>query len=72
MPSLLPCPFCGGGKIDAGQESMFRHGVHCKKCGATITRTIPDKMPRGCKSLKELEHRTLTEAIRAWNRRSRP
>jgi hypothetical protein len=48
-------------------------GVTCELyaggCGLNVCRTLPDRMPRGLKTLKEVDRFLLEKAIKVWNRR---
>ena len=36
MTDLLPCPFCGGRAAFLFPKWMYRVGVACNTCGATV------------------------------------
>lgn len=69
-----PCPCCGNKNLYTGHESASSMGVECMQamggCGLRVSRTLPDVMPPGVKSLKALDAHLLARAIKAWNRRT--
>lgn len=69
-----PCPCCGNVDLYVGVTASCQMGVECNRaqggCGLSIHRRYPEKMPRGIKTLKELDRMLLLGAIKAWNRRT--
>lgn len=71
---VLPCPCCGNEKLYVGKLMSVTLGIECNRyindgCGISLGRVYPRRMPRGTKTLEELDRFVLNEAIRAWNRR---
>ena len=82
MDKLKPCPFCGSSKLISwqtgdGWEIKCRYlvskgkkgDVEARGCGARIITFIPEKFPKGTKTLEELYDIVKQECIDKWNRR---
>jgi hypothetical protein len=72
--TLEKCPCCGNRRLYKGHLSVLDLGVECHPamggCGLKLARTIPDKMPKGLKTLEDLDRYALNQAVAAWNQRA--
>jgi len=70
---VLPCPCCGNENLYVGKLMSVTLGVECNRaldgCGISLGRVYPRRMPKGLKTLEELDRYMLKQAVRAWNRR---
>lgn len=77
MSSRKPCPCCGNSALYIGPMTGLTFGVQCrdhktrKGCGLKMERQCPDRRPRSCKTMLDVDKYTLRKAIEAWNRRAR-
>jgi len=63
LPELLPCPFCGGTKIDLSEGTTFRwRYIGCGECGAQMEFHSDNRF--------EPTDETWHDAAEAWNRRA--
>lgn len=78
--NVKPCPCCGNTDLYTACLGAMRFGVKCLSfddkgnisgCGLEMGKTIPDRRPKGCKTLKDTENWTLRQAIAAWNKRAK-
>lgn len=66
---LLPCPFCGGTKIDACEGSSFRWWqAYCAGCGATSGEVRRQTLGEGTNQQWDAQARV--DAFAEWNRRA--
>lgn len=72
-PRPLPCPCCGNKDLYVGKVESCTLGIECnramKGCGISMGRRYPQRMPKGIKTLEELDSFLLMQAIQAWNKR---
>ena len=66
---VRPCPCCGSALLDIGSQGSSAHGVACRSCRLTLTRSLPSQWPQGCDDMSDVRAWTLNRAIAAWNAR---
>lgn len=69
VPDLKPCPCCGATKFYTGHMSSCEVGVSCDQCGLRMSRVYPSEMPKGVRSLSDLDQYLMGMAAERWNRR---
>lgn len=72
---VKPCPLCGNDQIYQGHTCAQSMGVICFDCHLELANPIPNEIIKVKttmqEAIKDLEEKTLEEAIRMWNRRSK-
>lgn len=69
VPGLKPCPCCGATQFYTGHTTSCAVGIICNECGLQISRVYPPEMPKGARSLSDLDQYLMDRAAEAWNRR---